>query len=355
MRKLLTIIGARPQFIKASALSRVLLDERWGIQEEVLHTGQHHDEAMSAVFFKELGMHAPQHKLHLQSSKMADRMGEMMAGIGAVVEQIQPDAMLVYGDTDSTWAGAWVASRFGIPLAHVEAGLRSYDRSMPEEVNRVLTDHVANWLFCPTDEALKNLAREGIREGIIRTGDLQWDTATWMAQQSEQLSPAEGALLTLHRPSNVDDERRLRAWVEAIENLNQRVFFPVHPRTAAACQRIWGANWSTHLKDRGFHVSGPLGYQALIDRIRSVRAVITDSGGLQKEAYGFQKPCIVVRPVTEWVELVEVGAVRLCENPADLAGAWKWVRNAPSPPVGLYGEGQAAIEIAQALSETSWR
>lgn len=354
MRKLLSIVGARPQFIKASALSREWKRGDWGVEEQVLHTGQHHDEQMSEVFFRELGMEPPQHRLSVSSGNVAARMGEMMQGIAEVVDREEPDALLVYGDTDSTWAGAWVAARWGIPLAHVEAGLRSFDRAMPEEVNRVLTDHVARWLFCPTDEAVRNLQREGVTRGVVRTGDLQWDTARWMADHVVASGGQEGVLLTLHRPSNVDDPKRLRRWLESIALLGERVHFPVHPRTGAVCERIWGADWRAELARMGFELSGPLGYRALIERVQAVRAVITDSGGLQKEAYGFQKPCVVARPVTEWVELVDQGAVHLCGEPEGLASAWQWVAHAVPPKVGLYGHGAAARQIAEAMSQSPW-
>ncbi len=354
MRKLLSIVGARPQFIKASALSREWKRGDYGVEEQVLHTGQHHDEQMSEVFFRELGMAPPHHRLSVSTGNVAVRMGEMVAGIADVVERERPDALLVYGDTDSTWAGAWVAARWGIPLAHVEAGLRSFDRSMPEEVNRVLTDHVARWLFCPTDEAVDNLMREGLTEGVVRTGDLQWDTARWMADALEAPAAQEGVLLTLHRPSNVDDPDRLRRWLEAIAQLGERVHFPIHPRTGAVCERIWGGDWRRELAGMGFELTSPLGYRALIERVQSVRAVITDSGGLQKEAYGFSKPCVVTRPVTEWVELVEHGAVHLCGEPDGVAAAWEWVAQAVPPEVGLYGRGQAARQIAEAMSQSPW-
>lgn len=355
MRKLLTVVGARPQFIKASALSRALADPQWGIAESVLHTGQHHDDAMSEVFFRELGMAPPAHRLHLEDGGIAERMGQMISGIAAVVERERPGAMLVYGDTDSTWAGAWVAARMNLPLAHVEAGLRSFDRAMPEEVNRVLTDHVARWLFCPTDEAVRNLNQEGIVEGVHRTGDLQWDTACWMAAaQGDFAEGRDAVLLTLHRPSNVDEPDRLRAWLEGIASLGQRVIFPVHPRTAAVCERVWGNGWQSALQALGFVLEPPMGYTELIRTLQGVRAVITDSGGLQKEAYGFAKPCIVARPVTEWTELVAAGAVHLCGEPDALRAAWAWAEQAVPPAMGLYGTGEAAVEVAQTLSRAAW-
>lgn len=355
MRKLLTVVGARPQFIKASALSRALADPRWGIVESVLHTGQHHDDAMSEVFFRELGMAPPVHRLHLDGGGVAERMGQMIAGIASVVEQERPSAMLVYGDTDSTWAGAWVAARMNIPLAHVEAGLRSFDRAMPEEVNRVLTDHVARWLFCPTDEAVRNLKQEGLVHGVHRTGDLQWDTALWMASEQGAFSgEPDAVLLTMHRPANVDEPNRLCAWLEGIAALGQRVIFPVHPRTAAVCERVWGSGWREVLQALGFVLQPPMGYAELIRTLQRVRAVITDSGGLQKEAYGFAKPCIVARPVTEWTELVDAGAVHLCGEPEGLKAAWAWQEQAEPPKSGLFGYGEAALEVAEALSSAAW-
>lgn len=380
MMDVLTVVGARPQFIKASALSRVFLSGDWGIAERILHTGQHPDEGMSGVFFEELGMPAPQHQLTLTASDVAGRLGQIMQGISSVVAAQRPDVMLVYGDTDSTWAGAWVAARQGIPLVHVEAGLRSGDRSMPEEINRILTDHVSDVLFCPTDQAVANLAREGMlhdptglkgrRVEVQVTGDILCDVARWAGQVqrakrgSEQgLSAWSGAvgLATLHRPANVDDPARLIRWMEALGKVvgdgRGDCIFPVHPRTAATLERAWGGGWREALAQRGVRAVPPLSYLALAAALESVSWVLTDSGGLQKEAFFHGKPCWVARPVTEWVELVEGGWARLVPEPE----AWVSLMSSDAvhfPPAGddrwrhpLYGDGHAADAMAKALAQ----
>jgi UDP-GlcNAc3NAcA epimerase len=378
MMDVLTVVGARPQFIKASALSRAFLSGGTGISERILHTGQHPDDAMSGVFFAELGMPAPHHHLTLTASDVAERLGQIMQGISSVVAASRPDVMLVYGDTDSTWAGAWVAARHGIPLVHVEAGLRSGDRTMPEEINRILTDHVSDVLFCPTEQAVANLAREGIvhqagdahgrRVEVRVTGDILCDVARWAAEAHRSLrGPGPGSgkftgvsgLVTLHRPANVDAPRRLLRWMEALGQVARSapggLVFPVHPRTAAALERAWGPDWRENLEQRGLQVVPPLSYMELAALLAEVEWVLTDSGGLQKEAFFHGKPCWVARPVTEWGELVEGGWACLAPEPEAWVSAMLSDGGHFPPPgdaqwrVPLYGDGYAAEAMVAAL------
>jgi UDP-GlcNAc3NAcA epimerase len=368
MIDLLTVVGARPQFVKASALSREFALGDWGIAERILHTGQHADEAMSAVFFQELGMPEPVHRFVLTASGVAARLGQMMESIASVTAERRPDVMLVYGDTDSTWAGAWVAARAGIPLVHVEAGLRSGDRAMPEELNRVLTDHVADLLFCPTDGAVRHLAAEGIVHDpagqagrpvrVVRTGDILCDVARWAADRVSQGPQTHVGLVTMHRPANVDDPARLRRWMEALcGSTSGRIVFPVHPRTALVLHQIWGAAWPRVLAAGGVDAVEPMGYLELAAALQRVDWVLTDSGGVQKEAFFHAKPCWVARPVTEWAELVTGGWARLVPEPEGWRGALERDAAGFPPPgddrwsVPLYGDGRSARSMAQEIQQ----
>jgi UDP-GlcNAc3NAcA epimerase len=362
MKTLLTVIGARPQWIKASAMSRVLQRAEHGMQEHVVHTGQHVSQEMSGIFFEELGMKAPDTQLEVEFDP-ARRMGQMMQGIAASISQVKPDAVLVYGDTDSTLAGAWAASRAGVPLIHMEAGLRSFDRAMPEEINRILTDQLSAVLLCPSEAAVSQLRKEGIftncRPGVLvqAAGDLMLDTACWIGGEPvSRVSNGNKVLLTLHRPSNVDDMDRLRLWMEAIrDTICQQglvVIFPVHPRTAVALQKAYGFEWDLILKDWGIHVQRPAGYVQMMEWLNEVNAVWTDSGGVQKEAFFRHRPALVLRDTTEWTELLDVGAAVLSPEPNGLMR-----RNADLMArdfsqvfeTNLFGDGHAAEHIAAAL------
>ena len=348
--KIVSIVGARPQFIKAAPVSRQL---RRRHLEILLHTGQHYDYGMSQVFFDELGIPLPDVNLGIGSASHGQQTGEMLADIEAVLLEEQPDWVLVYGDTNSTLAGALAAVKLCIPVAHVEAGLRSCNRRMPEEINRVLTDHMADLLFCPTQTAVNNLATEGIVAGVHNVGDVMYDAvlyhsalAVTRSQILEQLEIQPGAYLlaTLHRPRNTDDSGRLRAILEAFEIVGGTVVFPTHPRTrkaiAVQAQRVPSNVW----------VVEPVGYLDMLRLEQQAWAILTDSGGVQKEAYFFSVPCITLREETEWVETVRLGWNRLVGADRDkIVAAVRDVR-IPDEHPPLFGDGHAAEKIVALLA-----
>ena len=359
----MTIIGARPQWMKASALSRVLKSTQWGITERVLHTGQHYSHNMAGRFLSELNLPKADHVLNV-SQDPAERMGQMMGGIIKAIDQDQPDAVILYGDTDSTLAGAWAAARRGVPVVHVEAGLRSFDRGMPEEINRILTDELSSLLFCPSEAAVDQLKREGIATGqrpdlrVEVSGDLMLDTARHHGGLPLPSSAdADSVLLTMHRPSNVDHPDRLRNWIEAIglqaAKRGWRVIFPVHPRTAKNLALAYGPNWKKEDAFGAFELHEPAGYSDVLNWLGDVRQVWTDSGGLQKEAFFMHRPAVVLRDTTEWVELIDLKFARLCPQPEELGGCVDSFET--SPPIdwnkNLYGNGKAAEAIAKTLQE----
>ena len=364
MKRILTVIGARPQWMKASALSRVLRNAEWGIEERVLHTGQHYSESMAGRFIEELDLPRAHHALNV-SKDPALRMGQMMQGIVQAIQSDRPDAVLLFGDTDSTLAGAWAASRTGVPAVHVEAGLRSFDRSMPEEVNRILTDAVCDLLFCPSQAAVDLLKAEGIESGgrprlrVEISGDLMLDTARHFGGEVTPVADgSDHVLMTLHRPSNVDDPARLKDWIEAAgaaaSSKGWNVIFPVHPRTAASAERAFGPNWEEALRQRSIEVYDPAGYLQMLDWLKAARQVWTDSGGLQKEAFFMGRPAVVCRGTTEWTELVDLGVASLAQNPDALrhqASALDQRLAALDFSRPLYGDGQSAARIAKTLQE----
>lgn len=363
-KTILTIIGARPQWMKAAALSRELRGESWKIKECYLHTGQHVSDDMSGQFFKELGLPDVDFQLHVDADP-AIRMGQMMKGTGDVISELQPDAVLLYGDTDSTLAGAWAAARAHVPVIHVEAGLRSFDRKMPEEINRILTDQIGDLLFCPSRAAELQLQKEGIftgaRQGleIHVCGDLMLDTARHFGGVPR---PAQGViskiLLTMHRPSNVDDEVRLLAWFQAMGKLAMdrgiEVIFPVHPRTQKMLVQMWGEEWEQQLKALSIRCEKPAGYLQMMQWLQEVDAVWTDSGGLQKEAFFMHRPSLVLRSTSEWVELIDEGFASLCPEPSDLPKQFQRLEDGShlNFEMDLYGTGQAAADIVRKLN--SW-
>ena len=362
MKTILTVIGARPQWIKASAISRVLEQSVHAIREYVLHTGQHVSQDMSGVFFQELGMREPDIRLEVVANPSL-RMGQMIAGISKAIDEIKPDGVLVYGDTDSTLAGSLAASRSQVPLIHIEAGLRSFDRSMPEEVNRILTDQLSDVLFCPSHAAVNQLQKEGIYTGcrpsvfVQSSGDLMLDTARWIGGRIVSPVPRENkVLLTLHRPSNVDDLTRLKAWIDAIRHcaIEQRleVIFPVHPRTAKGLKKLFGNQWQSSLSDCGIGIQPPAGYVQMMQWFQQVDMVWTDSGGVQKEAYFMHRPSIVLRNTTEWAELLDVRAATLCPEPEQLQSRTLELRGNDFAKVfdtNLYGDGYAAEQMVADL------
>jgi UDP-N-acetylglucosamine 2-epimerase len=345
--KIVTVVGARPQFIKAGPVSNELRREH---TEILVHTGQHYDQAMSDIFFEELGIPAPCYNLEVGSGHHGAQTGAMLEKIEEVLFRERPDAVLVYGDTNSTLAGALSAAKLHIPVAHVEAGLRSFNRAMPEEVNRVLADHLSSMLFCPSDDAVKNLASEGIEKGVVVTGDVMADALQAAAARGTStilqrlgVSPGGFLLATVHRAENTDDPARLGAIFSALRECGERVIVPLHPRTRKVLANEGDAANLT--------IIDPVGYVDMVTLTAAARAVLTDSGGLQKEAYWLGVPCITLRDETEWVETVASGWNTLAGagSKAILSGLTSLRRPAARPM--LYGgDGHAAARIVAALS-----
>ncbi len=307
--KIASIVGARPQFIKCAPVSRELRKEH---KEVLIHTGQHYDHGMSEVFFEELAIPKPDYNLGIGSGTHGRQTGAMLGAIEDVLQKENPDLVVVYGDTNSTLAGALAAAKLHIPVAHIEAGLRSFDRRMPEEVNRVLTDHVSDLLFCPTETAVANLAAEGITEGVFLVGDVMLDAMNYNRAIAEERSrvleevgvrPGEYFVVTVHRPSNTDDRENMAAILGALGEAGRPVVFPIHPRT----RRCLAGHGLLADMPENVRVVEPLGYLDMIRLMAHAEKVLTDSGGVQKEAYMLGVPCITLRENTEWVETVEAG------------------------------------------------
>jgi len=348
--RILSVVGNRPQFVKSAPVSVSL---RGRADEVVVHTGQHYDPELSAVFFDELGLEAPAYRLEAGSGSHAEQTARMLPGIERAVLETRPDWVVVYGDTNSTLAGALAGAKVGAAVAHVEAGLRSFDRSMPEELNRIVVDHLSTLLFCPTGVAVENLRREGVELGVHDVGDVMHDANLKLAPIARDRSGALGAagvtpgryvLLTLHRPTNLGREA-LATIAEALRRLEEPVVFPAHPRTRAALGRE-GVALAPNV--RLLSAAGYLDFAALASQ---ARAIVTDSGGVQKEAYWYGVPCVTLRTTTEWVETVESGWNRLVpveEAPDPIVAA---VRDAVTPDhhPPLYGDGRAAERIAEVL------
>lgn len=357
---ILTVIGARPQFIKAAVLSRYLRDNpSLGIKETLVHTGQHYDTNMSEVFFKEMDIPTPDVNLHLGSGSHGKMTGAMLAGIEELLLERKPDALLVYGDTNSTLAGALAASKLLIPVIHVEAGLRSYMMNMPEEQNRRLTDHLSTWLMCPTKIAINNLKREGIvntvnsptsdNKGVYLTGDIMYDASLYYrsintAKITNDLIANDYILLTIHRAENTDNPERLTAIVNAINTCTDKKFvFPVHPRTKNILKNL-NLQFYEHVK-----LIEPIGYFEMLAYEENCSLILTDSGGVQKEAFFFEKPCITMRDSTEWCELVESGWNTLVgANNEKIRNAIYSVKM-PKQREMLYGDGKCAEKIINNL------
>lgn len=352
MKKIVTIIGARPQFIKASVVSKAI-QETAGLTEVLVHTGQHFDANMSDVFFDQLGIPRPDYQLNINSGSHGDMTGRMLIEIEKVLLKEQSDWVLVYGDTNSTLAGALAATKLHIPVAHVEAGLRSFNMQMPEEINRILTDQISQVLFCPTDSAMANLEREGFNDKpiqVLQVGDVMQDSAEFFAQRATQpqgFTVADGFILTtLHRAENTDNPERLAAIVTALNHLHTNlapVVLPLHPRTrnVIAAQ---GLTLDVHLID-------PVGYLEMIWLLQHTGLVLTDSGGVQKEAFFFGKACVTMRDQTEWVELIEVGANELvgADSAKIIEAATRNLGRTVEDEHSLYGGGVAAKRIAEQL------
>lgn len=349
--RICTIVGARPQFIKAAVVSRALAAA--GVDEWLVHTGQHYDDALSRVFFDELGIPAPAVNLAVGSGTHAEQTGAMLVGLERILlEQPPVDRVLVYGDTNSTLAGALVAAKLHVPVVHVEAGLRSFNRRMPEEVNRLVADRLADLLFCPTVTAVDNLAREGITAGVHLTGDVMLEATRHFAGRAATQAPLESltdhapgcyVLATVHRAENTDDRARLAGIFAGFGRLDAPVLLPLHPRTRA---RLDGITVPANVV-----LMPPVGYLSMLTLVRNARRVLTDSGGLQKEAFWLGVPCVTLRDETEWIETLVNGWNRLAG-----ADAEKMVQAAASEPEGApepFGEassGRPSERIAAVLA-----
>jgi UDP-GlcNAc3NAcA epimerase len=353
--RIVTVVGNRPQFVKAAAVSR-LLRER--VDELIVHTGQHYDDELSRVFFEELSVPAPDRELDAGGGTNTAQTARILAALEPVLAELTPSLVLVYGDTNSTLAGALAASQAGIPTGHVEAGMRSFDRSMPEELNRVLTDHASELLLCSTETALLNLEREGVRGESHLVGDVMADVSLAFRDIAEErsaildelgLEPGSYLVVTAHRAGNVDRADRLEALVALLEALPAPVVLPLHPRTR---ERLTAAGLMDRLD--GIRIVPPLGYLDFMKLARHARAVLTDSGGVQKEAYLLGVPCVTLRDTTEWVETVEAGWNTLVDlDPAAALAALE--RRPPEDRPELYGGGHAAERVCEVLGAYTQR
>jgi len=347
--KIVTVVGARPQFIKAATLSRVIAEHQ-DIQECIIHTGQHFDANMSDLFFEQMQIPKPDYHLDIHGLGHGAMTGQMLEGIEAILLKEKPDCMLVYGDTNSTLAGALAAKKLHIKVAHVEAGLRSFNMKMPEEVNRIVTDRVSDILFCPTDIAVDNLKNEGYDHfdcKIIKSGDVMQDGAMFYKNLSRKplcTIDAHYVLSTIHRAENTDNIERLTSIIEALNEINRdkQVILPLHPRTKKMIEE--------HKLQINFTLIEPVGYLEMVWLIEHCDMVMTDSGGLQKEAFFFKKPCITLRDETEWIELIDNGFNTLSgaekEKILDYYMNYKFNN---SFDINLYGNGKASFNILQEL------
>jgi len=377
--KIATVVGARPQFIKVGAVCRAIekhnrhASSKNRIDEILVHTGQHYDYLMDKVFFEELELRKPVYHLGVGSGSHAQQTGMMLERLEPVLEKEKPDGVVVYGDTNSTLAGALTAAKLNIPVVHVEAGLRSYVRSMPEEINRVVTDHLSTFLFCPTNQAVKNLAKEGIKPGagkIVRNvGDVMYDSILYYSKIAEKkltilkdlgfLAPSSELrtpnyyLVTLHRAENTDDPKKLKSILKALNEIGRKipVVLPLHPRTKKMIH-----TFCLLPRGRNIKLIDPVSYFDMLSLERQAKAILTDSGGVQKEAYWFRVPCFTLREETEWVETVRsgwnvlVGAAtrRIVKEVNSLPGrkpSQKWKE--------IFGDGRASQRIVQTLTELS--
>jgi len=351
--KTLSVVGARPQFIKAAVVSRATQD----LGEEVLvHTGQHYDFEMSQIFFDQLKLKQPDYNLGIGSGSHGFQTGKMLGPLEEVMVSEKPDVVLVYGDTNSTLAGSLVAAKLSVRSAHVEAGLRSFNRRMPEELNRIVADRLSDWLFCPSRAAIENLDREGLAENAFLTGDVMLDALGLCEGASEEYSalfeklgvaPGEYQVLTVHRQENTQSPDFLKRVIEALAEMEYPTVFPAHPRSVKLLEGAGLTAWVRGLKR--LVLVEPLGYMEMLLLMKRARRIITDSGGMQKEAYYFRVPCITLRAETEWVETVEAGWNRLVGDDIDMLREAVEGFEPPREHPELYGGGEASKEIARLL------
>jgi UDP-GlcNAc3NAcA epimerase len=373
--KLLTVIGARPQIIKAAGLSRAI-QNRYSdqVQEIILHTGQHYDTNMSDIFFEELGIPLPDINLNVGSYSHGKQTGFMIEGIEKVLLDTHFDGVVLYGDTNSTLAGAIAASKIGVPVFHIEAGLRSFNKTMPEEINRIHTDHVSTLLFCPTEQAIKNLVREGFKLNndppyhisnpkVIHSGDIMFDNTLYFGEIAEKkyhtiaglpVKEMDFVLCTVHRNQNTDNYDKLTAILKALLNIVEQtpVVFPVHPRTAKKIEELLSTEWKIKLKQTNLHLVPPVSFLEMNLLEKYCSLVITDSGGVQKESYFWKKSCIVLRPETEWVELVENGYAYLADTDTEkIISLFNILKNDVKKEYKpLYGNGNAGEFILSEIT-----
>lgn len=351
MAKICSIVGARPQFIKADPVSRAL--RAAGHEEALIHTGQHYDHAMSGIFFEELEIMPPAYSLGVGSGSHGAMTGQMLTAVEAALLRERPAMVLVYGDTNSTLAGALAAAKLGVQVGHIEAGERSYDRRMPEEINRVVADSVADHHYCVSRAAVAQLAAEGITRSVHQVGDVMLDVLLRTLPRAEasdilarlELRPGGYALATIHRAGNTDDPARLAQIAAILNGAPEPVVFPAHPRTRAALERL-GARLAEHVR-----LIEPVGYLDMLALERGARLIATDSGGVQREAYCLRVPCLVMRETTEWMEAVETGWTRLVDvSPEAALAAWRaFEPPAAHPPV--FGDGTAGARIVALLTQ----
>jgi len=351
--KILTVVGNRPQFIKAAAVSGPLREEH---EEVLVHTGQHYDDSLSKVFFTELGLARPDRELGIGGGSNESQTTRMLGALEDLMPEVAPDAVLVYGDTNSTLAGAQAGKHAGVPVVHIEAGMRSFDLTMPEERNRIATDQLSDLLLCSSSTAAGNLHNEGISGKVEVVGDVMVDVALrWQPAARERtadlaenlgVQPGEYLLVTSHRAGNVDDPARLAELMDLLQALPAPVVFPVHPRTRARLQAM--GSWEQLTGMDGMHVTEPLGYAEFTSLLCGARAMLTDSGGVQKEAYLAGVPCVTLRANTEWVETVQSGWNTLVDLDAQAALA-ALERQVPAERPPLYGDGHAAERCVEAI------
>lgn len=346
-KKVLSVVGARPQFIKAGAVSRAFANSSL-VEEILVHTGQHFDDNMSEIFFRELDIPAPARNLGIGGGPQGQMTGRMLEGMESLILELEPDSVLVYGDTNSTLAGALAASKLHIPVVHVEAGLRSFNRKMPEEINRVMADHLSDLLFCPTSLSVNNLAKEGVHTNVFHVGDVMYDATLFAKARAKDqsniletlgLEDGQYSLCTIHRAESTDDEPLFRQMISFLEVFakEQNIVFPVHPRTRKTLDS-YGATLP-----RGIIGIDPVGYFDIHRLLSGATTVFTDSGGLQKEAYFHAVPCITMRTETEWIETIEAGWNRLWTNDEFVS---------PRSEVSEYGQGDAAEKIVSLIEQS---
>ncbi len=351
MKKIATVIGARPQFVKMALVSRELRSRN--IKEVVIHTGQHYDKCMSGIFFKELKIPRPDYNLGVGSARHGEQTAGMLAGIEKILVKDKPDIVLVYGDTNSTLAGALAAAKLNIAVAHIEAGLRSYNKRMPEEINRIVADGVSSLFFCPTKTAVGNLKKEGKTNGVYLVGDVMYDSIKKyrrIIDKAGLTAAGRGRILcTIHRAENTDDPANLRQIFAGLAKLGKEVLIPLHPRTAG-CLKKYGIKVSGNIK-----LIGPVGYIEMLKLEKDAPVIITDSGGVQKEAFIFGVPCVTLRNETEWVETVDKGMNALVGASGErLVKAVRDIYKGPrkhADPESVYGNGTAHKKIADILEK----